>query len=137
MTNMPHFTETEPYEKGFAAVFDEQVAPKLQDLEAERLALHKAWQKRLMITIGGTLFFFFVAAILTFITWGRFEDSLAAARLCGSPEVVLAQRLDMRSKHMSAADRRHAAKVLRMLLEHSFALADGGDDELIEHLVIV
>lgn len=51
MTNTPHFTEREPYEKGFAKIFVEQIAPKLEDLEQERFVLLKKRRVRLLIAI--------------------------------------------------------------------------------------
>lgn len=33
----PRFTEREPYERGFGEVFDRDIAPRLDDLEAERI----------------------------------------------------------------------------------------------------
>ena len=61
MTSTVQFTENEPYEKGFAEVFDQQIAPELEDLERERLALYRKRQRRLTITIVVTAVFALVA----------------------------------------------------------------------------
>lgn len=54
MVNTPHFTEKEPYEKGFAEIFDQQIAPKLEDLEEKRLALLEKRRVRILLTILAT-----------------------------------------------------------------------------------
>ena len=44
------FTEREPYERGFAEVFDRDIAPRLDDLEAERVDRFAKRKVRLKIT---------------------------------------------------------------------------------------
>ena len=75
MTSTVQFTENEPYEKGFAEVFDQQIAPELEDLERERLALYRKRQRRLTITIVVTAVFALVAAVLSVVTWGHLPQT--------------------------------------------------------------
>ena len=58
------FTEREPYERGFAEIFDRMIAPKFDDLEIERLELYRERRRRLIITIVGTTL---VAVLLTIV----------------------------------------------------------------------
>jgi len=46
------FTEREPFERGFAEIFDREIAPRLDDLEAERLDRFARRKVRLRITIA-------------------------------------------------------------------------------------
>lgn len=49
----PRFTEREPYERGFGEVFDRDIAPRLDDLEAERVDRFTKRKVRLKITFVG------------------------------------------------------------------------------------
>ncbi len=51
--SQPTFTEREPYEKGFADVFARDIAPKLDDLERERLAIYQKRRNRIIIACVG------------------------------------------------------------------------------------
>lgn len=90
MTTSRQFTETEAYEKGFAEVFEKQIAPRLDGLEADRLALHDAWQRRLVITIGAAAFLLMAAALFSFITWGNYPNRIAAPILSSIPAIIAA-----------------------------------------------
>ena len=63
------FTERDPYEKGFAAVFDRLIAPKLDELETARLELDREHWRRLRIAIVGTTFVLIASLIFTVIFW--------------------------------------------------------------------
>ena len=108
MADIPQFTEREPYEKGFAEVFARHIAPKLADLENERLGIFRKRQKRKVVTIavvavvavlgvvavlamigghlpaknarGVAVFFFFAAAIAGAIGY-RSMSKMAAAHV--------------------------------------------------------
>lgn len=84
------FTETEPHEKGFAEVFEKQIAPQFDGLEEDRLALHDAWQRRRVITIGVTVFLLLAAAIFSFIFWDRFPNRVVGPILSSLPAIIAA-----------------------------------------------
>lgn len=52
MAGSVRFTEREPYEQGFAAIFDRDIAPRLDDLETVRVARFAQRKARLKITIA-------------------------------------------------------------------------------------
>ena len=58
------FTEREPYEKGFAEIFDRMIAPKFDDLENERVELYGKRRRRMLIAIAGTAL---LAIVLTIV----------------------------------------------------------------------
>ena len=62
MVDQAEFTERGPYEKGFAAVFAREIAPKLGDLEDERLELFNQRGVRLLVTIAATVLCAIIAA---------------------------------------------------------------------------
>ena len=55
MTTVPTFTESEPYEKGFATVFVQDIVPRLDELERERRVLFEKRRVRIQITIVATV----------------------------------------------------------------------------------
>ena len=73
MSDIPHFTEKEPYEKGFAEVFAQRIAPRLEDLETERLGTFRKRQKRKVVTIAVTAALAVLGVVLTVVTWGRLD----------------------------------------------------------------
>lgn len=86
------FTEREPYERGFAEVFDNDIAPRLAELEAERQARHKQYRQRLSgAVIGLPLLALLIAylggvAILGFVFIGTILAGFLAARFVGQPK---------------------------------------------------
>lgn len=76
MADTPHFTEKEPYEKGFAEVFAQRIAPRLEDLETERLGIFGKQQKRKVITIAVVVALAILAAVLSLMTWGHIPTKI-------------------------------------------------------------
>ncbi|WP_349367676.1 DUF3137 domain-containing protein [Salinarimonas sp.] len=62
---IPRFTETAPWEAGFSAIYDAEIAPELGEVEAERQALRRTRNRRIAasVAIGLAAFVFAVAAI--------------------------------------------------------------------------
>ena len=51
MTGPPKFVEREPYEKGFAEIFEREIVPKLHDAEQNRLELLRQIKQRIIVAL--------------------------------------------------------------------------------------
>ncbi len=71
MTTALTFTEREPYEKGFAEVFVQDIVPRLDELERERLALFEKRRVRILIAtvIGAGLSAWLFYAYWNSVDW--------------------------------------------------------------------
>jgi hypothetical protein len=71
----PTFSERAPYEAGFAAVFDREIAPKLQDMEVLRRSLVSEMWRRVrkaaftIVTVIAVSYFFLSGLVLGFLGW--------------------------------------------------------------------
>ena len=81
MADHPSFTERGPHEKGFAAVFDRDIAPRFEELERERLALFQQRKFRLLVTIAATAAGAIMALILTTALWSSFDSDQWVGRI--------------------------------------------------------
>ncbi len=73
MTTASTFTEREPYEKGFAEVFVQDIVPRLDELERERLALFEKRRVRILITIVATVIGAGLSAWLFYAYWNSVD----------------------------------------------------------------
>lgn len=58
------FVEREPYEQGFARVFETEIVPRLDELESERLARRRSYYNRLLLSIAAVAGAVLLAAVL-------------------------------------------------------------------------
>ena len=75
MVKGPTFTEHGPNEKGFGEVFARQIAPKLEELERERLTLSSQRKYRLLVTIAATAVGAIITIVLMSASWNVDEPN--------------------------------------------------------------
>lgn len=83
MTKQPTFTEREPHEAGFAEIFDREIAPRLGEVEEQRLGLRKQRMKRIMITAAAVAAMVVMGIILSFALGGNLSGLLLALPVAG------------------------------------------------------
>ena len=79
----PTFTEREPYEKGFAEIFVQDIVPRLDELERERRALFEEYRVRIRYTNVATVIGAGLSAWVFYACFGWWFDQ------CGAGHVIL------------------------------------------------
>lgn len=84
------FTEREPYERGFAEVFDRDIAPRLDDLEAERVDRFAKRKVRLKITYVACAILAVAGLVIGLNIWHRLhgDDLFAGVFFLAFPTFV-------------------------------------------------